>query len=85
MKDFITFKPASDYSNLLHQARALHTVCNTLARQNVESNKKIDQLELKLSLMSEAAINAERSTNEMLTNIIEGSDKVTHALPRDTL
>lgn len=83
MKDFITFKPASDYSNLLHQARALHTVCNTLARQNIDLSDKVKQLELRFQNISEDDINAERSTNEILTNIIEGSDEVTHALPRE--
>ena len=67
----IQFKPDLTYKGLLVQAYALHRLANSYANQLISLQVKFDELNIKLSLIGEDAINAERATNEMLTNELD--------------
>ena len=65
------FNPDPTYGGLLVQAYALHNLANSYERQLLALQKEFDKLNIKISLIGEEAINAERATNEMLTNEID--------------
>ena len=72
----IRFNPDPSYSGLLKQAYALHTLASSYERQLLLVSKKLDKVETRLKLSDESAINAERATNEILTNKLT---ELTHA------
>lgn len=65
------FNPDPTYKGLLVQANALHHLASSYERQLVSLQKEFDSLKIKISLIGEEAINAERATNEMLTNELD--------------
>lgn len=67
----IKFRPDPTYKGLLVQSYALHNLASSYECQFVELQKKFDELDIKLKLTGEDAINAERATNEMLTNELD--------------
>lgn len=65
------FNPDPTYNGLLKQAYALSNLANSYERQLIALQVKFDELNINLQLIGEDAINAERSTNEMLTNELD--------------
>ena len=65
------FNPDPTYKGLLVQAHALHHLANSYERRLVSLQKEFDRLKIKISLIGEDAINAERETNEILSNELD--------------
>lgn len=67
----VNFKPDPTYHGLRVQAFALHSLVTSYERQLSHANEKLSQLETRLKLIDESAINAERATNQILTNRLD--------------
>jgi hypothetical protein len=67
----MNFTPASDYDNLLRQARALACIVNGRDQRAILDTETIKALKKQIALMNPAAVDAERETNRILTKRVE--------------
>lgn len=65
------FKPSITYEGLLKQATALYMLASSQERRITLLNANIEQLTRDYALIGQDAINAERHTNQLLTNYID--------------
>lgn len=70
MNEF-NFKPESDYAGLLKQANAMSLLIRTMEKTKTFQSLKIGDLCRELFLQGHEEINAQRETNNRLTNEIE--------------
>ena len=69
------FTPSKDYESLLHQANAMSMLIRAMEKQKSFQNIKIGDLARELALQGYEEINAQRTTNEILTDGIDALEK----------
>ena len=70
----MNFKPSDDYAELRAQARALAMLADSLQKQLGHVSNDAAELRRKLALTGDAAVLAERATNEILTAALEAAE-----------
>lgn len=65
------FTPANNYDGLLKQAKAMASLIRSMEQQRSAQNVRISNLEREIAVQGSEEINAQRTTNAVLTNDVE--------------